>query len=85
MTNDGADIWEVEYQRRLAALAMERVKKEFQENTWQAFWLTAVEGIAAAEVSRQIGLSTGAIYVAKSRVLARLKEEVESMQRQEEN
>ena len=85
VTNDGADIWEVEYQRRLAALAMERVKKEFQENTWQAFWLTAVEGIAAAEVSRQIGLSTGAIYVAKSRVLARLKEEVESMQRQEEN
>ena len=85
VTNDGADLWEVEYQRRLAALAMERVKKEFQQNTWQAFWLTAVEGIAAAEASRQIGLSTGAIYVAKSRVLARLKEEVESMQRQEEN
>jgi hypothetical protein len=30
-------------------------------------------------------MSTGAIYVAKSRVLARLKEEVEAMQRQEEN
>lgn len=85
VSNDGADIWEVEYQRRLAAMAMERVKKEFQENTWQAFWKTAVEGNSAADVSREIGLSTGAIYVAKSRVLARLKEEVESMQRQEEN
>lgn len=84
-TTDGADVWELEYQRRLASLAMERVKKEFQETTWQAFWLTAVEGNSAADVSKKIGMSTGAIYVAKSRVLARLKEEVESMQRQEEN
>ncbi|HEY4263093.1 MAG TPA: sigma-70 family RNA polymerase sigma factor [Schlesneria sp.] len=83
--SDGSDVWELEYQRRLASLAMDRVKKEFQETTWQAFWLTAVEGNSAADVSKQIGMSTGAIYVAKSRVLARLKEEVESMQRQEEN
>jgi RNA polymerase sigma factor (sigma-70 family) len=83
--DDGQDMWEVEYQRRLAAMAMDRVKKEFQENTWQAFWQTAVEGKSAADVSSQIGMSTGAIYVAKSRVLARLNEEVEAMQRQEEN
>ena len=84
-TSDGADVWEMEYQRRLAALAMERVKSEFQENTWRAFWLTAVEGVAVTDVAQQIGISPGAIYVAKSRVLARLKEEVETMRRQEEN
>jgi RNA polymerase sigma-70 factor (ECF subfamily) len=78
-------VWEMEYQRRLASLAMERIRGEFQPTSWQAFWLTAVEGQAAAEVSKQIGMSTGAIYVAKSRVLARLKEEVEEMQRQEES
>lgn len=83
--SDAEDVWEVEYQRRLAALAMQRVKSEFQESTWQAFWLTAVEGKSAADVSSQIGLSTGAIYVAKSRVLARLKDEVETMQRQQED
>lgn len=82
--NDGSDEWETDYQRRLAALAMERVKSEFQENTWRAFWLTAVAGVAVAEVSREVGLSNGAIYVAKSRVLARLKAEVEAMRRQEE-
>jgi RNA polymerase sigma factor (sigma-70 family) len=81
---DGSDAWEMEYQRRLASQAMERVKGEFQENTWRAFWLTAVDGIAAAEAAKQVGISPGAIYVAKSRVLARLKEEVESMRRQEE-
>jgi RNA polymerase sigma-70 factor (ECF subfamily) len=43
-----------------------------------------VEGQAAAEVAKQVGMSPGAIYVAKSRVLARLKEEVEAMRRQEE-
>lgn len=83
--SDSADVWELEYQRRLASLAMDRVKHEFQENTWRAFWLTAVDGVAAAEVARQVGISPGAVYVAKSRVLARLREEVESIQRQEEN
>jgi RNA polymerase sigma factor (sigma-70 family) len=83
--DEGADTWEVEYQRRLAALAMERVKGEFQENTWRAFWLTAVEGLPVADVGRQVGMSAGAIYVAKSRVLARLKTEVETLRRQEEH
>lgn len=82
---DGSETWEMEYQRRLAALAMERIKNEFQEKTWRAFWLTAVEGIGAADAAEQVGISTGAIYVAKSRVLARLKEEVEALQFQEEN
>ena len=83
-TDGGVDMWETEYQRRIAALAMERVKDEFAENTWQAFWQTAVEGKPASEISNQIGLSPGAIYVAKSRVLARLKREVDLMRQQEE-
>ncbi len=81
----GEDAWELEYQRRLASLAMDRVKAEFQDKTWQAFWLTAVEGQSAADVGRRVGLSPGAVYVAKSRVLARLKEEVEALRQQEES
>jgi RNA polymerase sigma-70 factor (ECF subfamily) len=82
--SDGNDAWELEYQRRLAALAMERIKHEFAENTWQAFWLSAVEGLSAAEVAQRAGMSAGAIYVAKSRVLARLKQEVDSLRKQED-
>lgn len=82
---DGSAAWEMDYQRRLASLAMEQIKSEFQEKTWRAFWLTSVEGAAAAEVSKQLKLSPGAIYVAKSRVLARLKEVVETLRRQEDN
>lgn len=81
---DGADTWEMEYQRRLASMAMERIQSEFQAKTWRAFWLTAVEGRAVAETAKEVDLSPGAIYVAKSRVLARLKDEVEAMRRQED-
>jgi RNA polymerase sigma-70 factor (ECF subfamily) len=83
-TSEGADEWEHEYQRRLAQLAMERIKGEFQESTWQAFWLTAIEGASAADVAQRVKLSPGAIYVAKSRVLARLKAEVQTLQSQED-
>jgi RNA polymerase sigma-70 factor (ECF subfamily) len=84
-TDDSPDVWETEYQRRLASLAMDHIKHEFQENTWRAFWLAAVEGVPVADVAQQVGMTAGAIYVAKSRVLARLKEEVEQMRRQEDD
>ena len=72
--------WEADYQRALAAQAMARVKGEFQSATWAAFIMTAVEGRAPAEVSGHVGLSVGAIYVAKSRVIARLRQEIERLQ-----
>jgi RNA polymerase sigma-70 factor (ECF subfamily) len=71
-----AKSWDEEYERNLAALAMQRVKDEVQPATWQAFWLTAVEGKQAREAGEVLGMSAGSVYVARSRVLARLKEEV---------
>lgn len=71
--------WEKEYQRRLSARAMELVRGEFQPNTWAAFWQTAVEGKSAAEVGTDLKMSAGAVYVAKSRVLARLRDEVQKL------
>lgn len=77
------DEWEREYQRQLAAQAMETIRAEFEARTWQAFWLTAVDGLPAAEAGQKTGLSTGAVYVAKSRVLARLRAEVERLRAEE--
>jgi RNA polymerase sigma-70 factor (ECF subfamily) len=71
-----AESWDEEYEQNLAALAMQRVRNEVQPATWQAFWQTAVEGKHAREAGSSLGLSAGAVYVARSRVLARLKEEV---------
>ena len=52
------------------------LRGEFEERTWQAFWLTAVEDRAAGEVALELGMSPGAVRVAKSRVLRRLREEL---------
>lgn len=71
--------WEQEYQRQLFRLAAEQVKDNFTSTTWQAFWQTAVEGQPAATVARGLGLSVGAVYVARSRVLARLTERIQEL------
>jgi RNA polymerase sigma factor (sigma-70 family) len=84
-TDDREDDWELEYQRRLSAQAMELVRGEFQPNTWQAFWRTAVEGRPAQEVGGELKMTPGAVYVAKSRVLARLREEVQRLQAEAES
>jgi RNA polymerase sigma factor (sigma-70 family) len=82
--NESDADWELEYQRRLSAKAMERVKHEFQGNTWLAFWGTAVDGRPANEVGIELKMSPGAVYVAKSRVLARLRDEVQRLQAESE-
>jgi len=74
------ELWDQEYERSAFAWAAERVRVEFHEATWQAFWLTAVEGQSPRDVGRQLGLSPGAVYVAKSRVIARLREEVRELE-----
>ena len=73
-------LWEQEYQQRLFDWAAEQVRGHFQARTWQAFWQTAVEARPPREVAEGLGLSVGAVYIAKSRVLARLKEQVQLMQ-----
>jgi RNA polymerase sigma-70 factor (ECF subfamily) len=56
--------------------AMERVRPEVHEQTWSAFWNVVVEGRAATDVAGELGMSAGAVRVAKSRVLQRLRAEL---------
>ncbi len=66
--------WDQEYERRVFAWAAEQVRGAFQETTWQAFWQTAVEGRTGPEVARRLGLTVAAVYLAKGRVMDRLKQ-----------
>ena len=72
--------WDREYEERLFAWAAEQVRGEFTEASWQAFWQTAVEGRSAKEAAAVLGMSVGAVYIAKSRVLARLTRQVQEVQ-----
>jgi RNA polymerase sigma-70 factor (ECF subfamily) len=60
-------------------VAAENIKPEFRPATWSAFWRTAVENAEAVAVAGELGMSVGAIYIAKSRVLARLREETKRL------
>jgi RNA polymerase sigma-70 factor (ECF subfamily) len=59
--------------------AMELVKNDFEERTWKAFWRSAVEGDAPADVAADLGISVWTVYKARSRVLARLRQELEGL------
>ncbi len=66
--------WDQEYRQRLFEWAAENVRPSFRPATWQAFWQTAVVHRDAAAVAAELGVSLGAVYIAKSRILARIKE-----------
>jgi RNA polymerase sigma-70 factor (ECF subfamily) len=61
-------------ERGLFGRALNLIRGEFEERTWVAFWRTAVEGRPTADVAADLGMSPGAVRVAKSRVLHRLRE-----------
>jgi RNA polymerase sigma-70 factor (ECF subfamily) len=76
---DGSNLEEEAYRRHLLARALEVLRDEFRPTTWQAFWEHAVRGRPAAEVAAELGTSAGAVYAARFRVLARVREELEGL------
>lgn len=71
--------WEEDYRQRLFDWAAEKARVEFQPATWDAFWKTAVDSVSVKEVAGQLGISVGAVYIARSRVIARLRELIETV------
>jgi RNA polymerase sigma-70 factor, ECF subfamily len=63
-------------ERGLLHRALEVIRGEFHERTWQAFWRTAIDGRPSADVATELSMNAGAVRVAKSRVLHRLREEL---------
>jgi RNA polymerase sigma-70 factor (ECF subfamily) len=70
---------EAEYHRLLAVRALRLMQAEFQPTTWKACWEHAVAGRPAAEVARDLGISANAVYLATSRVLSRLRQELKGL------
>jgi len=75
------DVWELEYQLRLFHWAAGRIKSSFRTQTRDAFWITTVDGLSIAETAAKLGTSEGAVYVARSRVLAKIRKEIEEAEK----
>jgi RNA polymerase sigma-70 factor (ECF subfamily) len=80
---DPAEIWNQECERELFAWAADQVRPRFQPASWQAFWRTAVDGARGADVAKELGLSVAAVYLAKGRVMAAIKEQICSLHQDE--
>jgi RNA polymerase sigma-70 factor (ECF subfamily) len=71
--------WDEEHERYVLRCLLDLIELEFEPTTVQAFRRVALEEASSAEVAQELGLSVGAVYMAKSRVLGRLREEAEGL------
>ncbi|MCC9656274.1 RNA polymerase sigma factor [Rhodopirellula halodulae] len=84
-TQETATLFDFELRRQQLHWAADRVQPKVEPDTWQAFWMTAVEGHSFSEVARSLDKSVGAVRMAKCRVMARLQKEVQQLSSQWES
>lgn len=72
---DDAEAEEATMTRR----ALDLIRNDFQPNTWQAFWRTTIDGATPAELATELNMSQAAIRMARSRVLSRLRQEMNGL------
>jgi RNA polymerase sigma factor (sigma-70 family) len=68
--------FDLEWQREILRWVAQQVRGEFESTTWTAFWDTAIEQSPAQDVAEKIGKSVGAVYIARSRVMQRIKQRI---------
>jgi RNA polymerase sigma-70 factor (ECF subfamily) len=71
--------WDEEHDRYVLQCLLDLVEEDFEPITLKAFVRLALDGVSGAEAAQELGLSVAAVYVAKSRVLARIRQEAEGL------
>ncbi len=72
-------LFEEEYHTYLARRALDLMQTHFEFATWKACWETVVEGRRARDVAQELGISENAVYIARGRVLRRLRDELDDL------
>jgi RNA polymerase sigma factor (sigma-70 family) len=68
--------FEAHWHRAAFRWAAAKIRSEFAPDTWEAFWLSTVEGLPIDVVAKQLRRSIGSVYTARSRIVQRLKKEI---------
>jgi RNA polymerase sigma factor (sigma-70 family) len=75
--------WQTQWEERLVLWACEEARRHVTDSTWQAFWRTAIDGQRGKQVATDLGLTVAAVYHARSRVVTRLRELIQSARESE--
>ena len=70
-----SQLWNEEHDRHVTRQLLQLIRDRFDSKTWQAFELYALQNLPADEVAKQLGITNNAVFIAKSRVLTRLRQE----------
>lgn len=73
--DDLSRAWEREHDLHVTRKLLDRIRPEFEAKTWEMFARFVLDGLSADEVAEEVGGTPNAVYIAKSRVLARLRQE----------
>ncbi len=78
-TNELSERIEAAYQSELLGIAEKIIELKVKPHTWKAYWLTAIDQVPATDAAKELGISVADVYVAKSRVIKMLREEVQRL------
>lgn len=70
---DSSELFLLEYRRELFRWAAEQVRSQVSIRQWKGFWMTSVEEKPIRDVAQELGMSVGAVYVARSRITKRIR------------
>jgi len=74
-----SELEETEYRQLLVRRGLEVIRPDFSESTWTAFTRVMVEGRSPADVAAELNLSVNAVFLARNRVLTRLRQELDGL------
>lgn len=74
-TSGASRLWDEEHNRYITRRLLELIRPSFEATTWRAFQRLAVEGCSPADVAAELNMTVNAVFIAKSRVLTRLRQE----------
>lgn len=73
-TSELSQLWDREHDRHVTQRLLAAVEPEFEPKTWRAFQRVVLDGARPAAVANELGLSVNSVWLAKSRILHRLRE-----------